>query len=237
MRRALNYVLPFCFLVGFGLLAVFTFASMLKNAEDLLKETEWVATCLIGTAAVAGVLIAIHNHVEPLLSEGIWSKHRPVKGRLSNVPIDDMIRAERQFILYSYTKSLTVLLTVLMYDNQLSEDDICRNLSPLTEFRGSNGWWHSLTNPQKRQQVKQRENIVKSIISSIENAVKSHNIKNGMPLQYDSANHAQEPNERTRDVVRTVIRMHTDGQSKEDIVQALDVSIAQRQGKRNLKPA
>ena len=58
-----------------------------------------------------------------------------------------------------------------------------------------------------------------------------------MSLQYDSANHAQEPNERTRDVVRTVIRMHTDGQSKEDIVQALDVSIAQRQGKRNLKPA
>jgi hypothetical protein len=31
--------------------------------------------------------------------------------------------------------------------------------------------------------------------------------------------------------------MHTDGQSKEDIVQAFDVSIAQRQGKRNLKPA
>jgi hypothetical protein len=237
MRKVRPVVLLVCFLVGCGLLAAVNFTPFLKNAKDFGKASEWVGACLIGAAAVAGVLIAIHNHVEPLLSEETWSKHRPVKGRLSNVPIDDMIRAERQFILYSYTKSLTVLFTVLMYDNQLSEDDICRNLSPLTEFRGSNGWGHSLTNQQKRQQVKERENIVKSIISAIENAVKSHNTKNGMSLQYDSANHAQEPNERTRNVVRTVIRMHTDGQSKDDIVQAFDVSIAQRQGKRNLKPA
>jgi hypothetical protein len=229
MNKTRSVVLPVCFLVGCGLLAAVNFAPLLKNAEEVAKVLEWVGACLIGTAAVASVLIAIRNRVEPLLSEEIWGKHRPAKERLSNVRIDDMIRAERQFILYRNPTSLSVLLTMLMHDNQISEDDICRNLSPLIEFRGHNSLWYSmgiLTKPWKQQQVKQRENVVKNVISSIENMIRSHNTPNGMPLQYDNTNHTQAPIERTRDVVHTVIKMHMEGHRQEDIVELLDKSIA-----------
>jgi hypothetical protein len=123
-----------------------------------------------------------------------------------------------------------------MYDNQLNEDDICRNLSPLIEYRDQNIWRYFpgiLMKQQREQQVKQREIIADHVMSSIENAVQSQHTTNGVQslnLPPDSTNHRQAPNELTRYKVRTIIRMHLDGHRQEDIVEALDTSIGKRRG-------
>jgi hypothetical protein len=128
-----------------------------------------------------------------------------------------------------------------MYDNQLNEDDISRNLSPLIEYRDENIWRYFpgiLMKQQKQQQVKQRENIVNNVMSSINNAVQSQHTTNSVQslnLPPDSTNHRQEPNELTRYKVRTIIRMHLDGHRQEDIIEALDTSTGKRRGNRHLE--
>ena len=91
---------------------------------------------------------------------------------------------------------------------------------------------------QKQQQVKQRENIVNNVMTSIEISVQSQHTKNSVQslnLPPDSTNHRQEPNELTRHKVRTVIRMHLDGHRQEDIVEALDTGTGKRRGNRHLE--
>jgi hypothetical protein len=152
------------------------------------------------------------------------------------VHIGDMLRAERQYVLYGYPVSLSVLLALLMYDNQLNENDISLNLSPLIEYRYENIWRHFpgiLMKQQREQQVKQRENIVNNVMTSIGNAVQYQHTTNGVQslnLPPDSTNHRQAPNELTRYKVRTIIRMHLDGRRQEDIIEALDTSIGKRRG-------
>jgi hypothetical protein len=230
-----------CFLVGCGLIAAVNFVPLLKNAHDYGRLYEWIGACLIGIAVIAGVLIANSIHSAPSPSKEMWGKHRPAKERLPNVHIGDMLRAERQFVLYGYPVSLSVLLALLMYDNQLNEDDISRNLSPLIEYRDENIWRYFpgiLMKQQKQQQVKQRENIVNNVMSSINNAVQSQHTTNSVQslnLPPDSTNHRQEPNELTRYKVRTIIRMHLDGHRQEDIIEALDTSTGKRRGNRHLE--
>ena len=236
MRKARVVIIMACFLVGCGLLTAVNFVPLLKNATGLGRAFEWVGACLIGTAAVAVVLVTSHDYSTLPLPEETWSKHRPVKERLPNVHIGDMIRAERQFVLYGYPMSLSVLLALLMHDNRLNEDDICRNLSPLIEYREQNFWRYFpgiFLKQQKQHQIKQRENVVKNVISSIENAVRSNHIRNNVQsfnLPPDSTNHRQETNELTRYKIRTIIRMHLDGHRQEDIVEALNASITKRRG-------
>jgi hypothetical protein len=152
-----------------------------------------------------------------------------------------MLRAERQFVLYGYLVSLCVLLALLMYDNQLNEDDICQKLSPLIEYRDQNIWRYFpgiLLKQPKQQQVNQRENIVNNVMTSIENAVQSQHTTNGVQslnLPPDSTNHRQAPNELIRYKVRTIIRMHLDGHRQEDIVEALDTGTGKRRGNRYLE--
>jgi hypothetical protein len=230
-----------CFLVGCGLIAAVNFVPLLKNAHDYGRLYEWIGACLIGIAVIAGVLIANSIHSAPSPSKEMWGKHRPAKERLPNVHIGDMLRAERQFVLYGYPVSLSVLLALLMYDNQLNEDDICRNLSPLIEYRDQNIWRYFpgiLMKQQKPQQVKQRENIVNNVMTAIENAVQSQHTKNSvhsLNLPPDSTNHRQAPNELTSYKVRTIIRMHLDGHRQEDIVEALDTGTGKRRGNRHLE--
>jgi hypothetical protein len=241
MGKARFIIILVCFLVGCGLLAAVNFVPLLKNAQDYGRLYEWIGACLIGTAVIAGVLIANSIHSVPSPSKEAWSKHRPAKARLPNVHIGDMLRAERQFVLYGYPVSLSVLLALLMYDNQLNEDDISRNLSPLIEYRDENIWRYFpgiLMKQQKQQQVKQRENIVNNVMSSINNAVQSQHTTNSVQslnLPPDSTNHRQEPNELTRYKVRTIIRMHLDGHRQEDIIEALDTSTGKRRGNRHLE--
>jgi hypothetical protein len=86
---------------------------------------------------------------------------------------------------------------------------------------------------QREQQVKQRENIVNNVMTSIGNAVQYQHTTNGVQslnLPPDSTNHRQAPNELTRYKVRTIIRMHLDGRRQEDIIEALDTSIGKRRG-------
>ena len=241
MRKARVVIMLSCFLVGCGLLAAVNFVPLLKNAQDYGRLYEWIGACLIGIAVIAGVLIADSIHSVPSPSNETWSKHRPAKERLPNVHIGDMLRAERQFVLYGYPVSLSVLLALLMYDNQLNENDISLNLSPLIEYRDENIWRYFpgiLMKQQKPQQVKQRENIVNNVMTSIENAVQSQHTTNGVQslnLPPDSTNHRQEPNELTRYKVRTIIRMHLDGHRQEDIVEALDTGTGKRRGNRHLE--
>ena len=236
MRKARVVIMLSCFLVGCGLLAAVNFVPLLKNAQDYGRLYEWIGACLIGTGVIAGVLIANNIHSIPSPSRETWPKHRPVKERLPNVHIGDMLRAERQFVLYGYPVSLSVLLVLLTYDNQLNEDDISQKLSPLIEYRDENIWRYFpgiLMKQQKQQQVKQREIIADHVMSSIENAVQSQHTTNGVQslnLPPDSTNHRQAPNELTRYKVRTIIRMHLDGHRQEDIVEALDTSIGKRRG-------
>ena len=241
MRKARVVIMLSCFLVGCGLIAAVNFVPLLKNAQDYGRLYEWIGACLIGTAVIAGVLIADSIHSVPSPSKETWSKHRPAKERLPNVHIGDMLRAERQFVLYGYPVSLCVLLALLMYDNQLNEDDISRNLSPLIEYRDENIWRYFpgiLMKQQKQQQVKRRENIVNNVMTAIENAVQSQHTTNGVQslnLPPDSTNHRQEPNELTRYKVRTIIRMHLDGRRQEDIVEALDTGTGKLRGNRHLE--
>ena len=236
MHKARVVVILSCFLVGGGLLTAINFVPLLKNAQDYGRLYEWIGACLIGTAVIAGVLIADSIHSVPSPSKETWSKHRPAKERLPNVHIGDMLRAERQFVLYGYPVSLYVLLALLMYDNQLNENDISLNLSPLIEYRDENIWRYFpgiLMKQQKQQQVKQREIIADHVMSSIENAVQSQHTKNSVQslnLPPDSTNHRQAPNELTRYKIRTIIRMHLDGRRQEDIIEALDTSIGKRRG-------
>ena len=236
MRKARVVIILSCFLVGCGLIAAVNFVPLLKNAQDYGRLYEWIGACLIGTAVIAGVLIANSIHSVPSPSNETWSKHRPAKERLPNVHIGDMLRAERQFVLYGYPVSLSVLLALLMYDNQLNENDISLNLSPLIEYRDENIWRYFpgiLMKQQREQQVKQRENIVNNVMTSIGNAVQSQHTTNGVQslnLPPDSTNHRQAPNELTRYKVRTIIRMHLDGRRQEDIIEALDTSIGKRRG-------
>ena len=236
MHKARIVIMLSCFLVGGGLLAAVNFVPLLKNAQDYGRLYEWIGACLIGTGVIAGVLIANNIHSIPSPSRETWPKHRPVKERLPNVHIGDMLRAERQFVLYGYPVSLSVLLVLLTYDNQLNEDDISQKLSPLIEYRDENIWRYFpgiLMKHHKQQQVKQRENIVNNVMTSIENAVQSQHTTNGVQslnLPPDSTNHRQAPNELTRYKVRTIIRMHLDGRRQEDIIEALDTSIGKRRG-------
>jgi hypothetical protein len=241
MRKARVVIMLACFLVGCGLLAAVNFVPLLKNAQDYGRLYEWIGACLIGIAVIAGVLIADSIHSVPSPSKEMWGKHRPVKERLPNVHIGDMLRAERQFVLYGYPVSLYVLLALLMYDNQLNEDDISQNLSPLIEYREQNIWRYLpgiLMKQQKQQQVKQREIVADHVMSSIENAVQSQHTTNGVQslnLPPDSTNHRQAPNELPRYKIRTIIRMHLDGHRPEDIVEALDTGTGKRWGNRHLE--
>ena len=236
MHKARIVIMLSCFLVGGGLLTAINFVPLLKNAQDYGRLYEWIGACLIGTGVIAGVLIANSIHSVPSPSKETWRKHRPVKERLPNVHIGDMLRAERQFVLYGYPVSLSVLLVLLTYDNQLNEDDISQKLSPLIEYRDENIWRYFpgiLMKQQKQQQVKQREIIADHVMASIENAVQSQHTTNGVQslnLPPDSTNQGQAPNELTRYKVRTIIRMHVDGHRQEDIAEALNASITKRRG-------
>lgn len=236
MRKSRVVIILVCFLVGCGLLAAVNFIPVLKNAKGYGKVYEWAGVCLVGTAALAGAMAAIGNRAAPLLPQEIWRKHRPVKERLPNVHIGDMMRAERQFILYGYDVNLAVLLALLMYDNRLNEDDICRNLSPLIEYRNQDIWQYFpgiLVKQQKQRQAKQRENLVRNVLASIENAVISRNHKNNMrspDAATDKSNQPEATGELTGNIVRTVIEMHRDGRRMEDIVEALNTGLAKRRG-------
>ena len=241
MRKARVVIILSCFLVGCGLIAAVNFVPLLKNAQDYGRLYEWIGACLIGIAVIAGVLIANSIHSVPSPSNETWSKHRPAKERLPNVHIGDMLRAERQFVLYGYPVSLSILLALLMYDNQLNEDDISQKLGPLIEYRDENIWRYFpgiLMKQQKQQQVKQREIIADHVMSSIENAVQSQRTKNSIQslnVPPDTTNHRQAPNELTRYRVHTIIRMHLDGHRQEDIVEALDTGTGKRRGNRHLE--
>ena len=236
MRKSRVAIILVCFLVGCGLLAAVNFIPVLKNAKGYGKVYEWAGVCLVGTAVLAGAVAAIGNRAAPLLPREIWRKHRPVKERLPNVHIGDMLRAERQFILYGYDVNLSVLLALLMYDNRLNEDDICRNLSPLIESRDHNIWQYFpgiLVKQQKQRQAKQRENLVRNVLASIENAVISHNHKNNIrspDAASDKSNQPKATGELTGYIVRTFIQMHRDGRRMEDIVEALNAGMAKRRG-------
>jgi len=240
MRKSRVVIMLVCFLVGCGLLAAVNFTPVLKNAKGYGKVYEWAGVCLVGTAALAGAMAAIGDHAAPLLPAEMWRKHRPVKERLPNVHIGDMMRAERQFVLYGDDVNLSVLLAILMYDNRLNEDDICRNLGPLIEYHDQNSWQYFpgiLVKQQKQRQVKQRENLVRNVLSSIDNAVISRNHKNNMRSPVATSDKSSQPEatgELTGYIVRTVIGMHRDGHRMEDIVEALNAGPAKRRGTKHL---
>ena len=240
MRKRRVVITLVCFLVGCGLLAAVNFIPVLKNAKGYGKVYEWAGVCLVGTASLAGAMAMIGSRAAPLLPAEMWRKHRPVKDRLPNVHIGDMMRAERQFVLYGDDVNLAVLLAIVMYDNRLNEDDICRNLSPLIEYHNQDIWQYFpgiLVKQQKRQQVKQRENLVRNVLSAIDNAVISRNHKNNMrspDATSDKSNQPLEISELTGYIVRTVIGMHRDGHRMEDIVEALNAGMEKRRGTKYL---
>jgi hypothetical protein len=227
MRKARTIILV-CLLLSCGFLAAVNFIPPLKNAAGAGRGFEWVVACLIGTAAIAGVLVDGYDYSEPSSSGEIWHKHSPVKERLANVHITDMLRAERQYVLYNSPANLLVLLTLLMWDNRQSENIICQRLNPLIEYR------RPLIFIQ-RQQIKQRETIVKNVLSAIENTVKSQrdiNNRQFSNLKPDNLNHhPDEPCQRTLEIVRAIISLHLEKRRHEDIVDALNAGAANHLGK------
>ena len=236
MRKRRVVITLVCFLVGCGLLAAVNFIPVLKNAKGYGKVYEWAGVCLVGTASLAGAMAMIGSRAAPLLPAEMWRKHRPVKDRLPNVHIGDMMRAERQFVLYGDDVNLAVLLAILMYDNRLNEDDICRNLGPLIEYHNHNIWQYFpgiLVKQQKQQQVKQRENLVRNVLSAIDNAVISRNHKNNIRFPDAASDNSSQPpeaSELTGYIVHTVIGMRRDGHRMEDIVEAFNAGPAKRRG-------
>jgi len=242
MRKARTVILV-CLLLSCGFLAAINFVPPLKNAAGAGRGFEWVVACLIGTAAIAGVLVAGHDYSEPPSSGEIWSKHWPVKDILTNIHIADMMRAERQFVLYGDSTNLVVLLTLLMYDNRQSENNICQNVNPLIEYHDRSIWQFFLgilMNAQKQQRLKQREDLVKNVLSSIENSTKFQYTKNGIQafnLKPDNLiHHSDEPCQRTLKIVRAIISLHLEGRRHEDIVDALNAGTMTRQGKSAAPP-
>lgn len=241
MRKARTIILV-GLLLSCGFLVAVNFVPPLKNAVGAGRGFEWVVACLIGTASIAGVLLNSHDYSESSFGEA-WSKHHPVKERLVNVHITDMLRAERQFVLYGDSKNLVVLLTLLMYDNRQSENNICQSLNPLIEYRDRSVWQflpRILMKAQKRQQIKQRETIVKNVLSSIENAAKFQRTMNNMQfssLEPDNLNHrSDETCQRTLEIVRAIISLHLEGRRHEDIVDALNAGTMKHRSKSAAPP-
>jgi hypothetical protein len=231
MRKARIAVLIW-FLLGCSLLAAINFIPLLKNAAGQGRDYEWAAACLIGAAAIAAALLVNHDYSVPSFSAEGWHKHHPVKERLVNVPITDMLRAERQYVLYNSPANLVVLLTLLMWDNRQCENIICQSLNLLIEY-------HRPLIFIQRQQIKQRETIVKHALSSIQNGVKFQHTINNMQfsnLATDNLNHhSDEQCQRTLEIVRAIISLHLEGHRHEDIVDALNAGTIMRRSK-NAKP-
>jgi hypothetical protein len=181
---------------------------------------QWIGACILGAVAIGVALNLIRRHAAQGPAVEFWSKHRTVTERLSNIPVDDMIRAERQFVLYGYTPGLTVALTVIMYRNQLPEDDICRIISPLIASGAPNRWSSPLKSRQK--QIRQRGEMVKSIISAIEVVTVSQRGKK-QPLAPVSGNNRTDRNGAAGESVRYIIEMYNTGHSGEDIANMMDI--------------
>jgi hypothetical protein len=242
MRRYKIVGLLVCFLAGIGLLAAVSFIPPLKNASGPGRVFEWAAVCLIGGIAVAIGLVAGYHYIMPSPPRESWSKHRPAKEILSTVPIIDMLRAERQFVLYGSSTGLVVLLTLLMYQNRQTGDNICRNLSPLIEYRDDSIWRYfpgALVKSQKQQQINQRVTIVKNVMASANNSPKTNHSKNGQPVNVPSENVNKPPDkpaEGSINIVRSIIGMHRDGRRYEDIVEALNAGIMKHRGTGTSQP-
>lgn len=221
------------FLLGCGLLAAVNFIPLLKNAAGQGRDYEWAVVCLIGAAAIAGVLFINHDYSVLSSSAEGWHKHRPIKERLVNVHITDMLRAERQYVLYNSPVNLVVLLTLLMWDNRQRENIICQSLNPLIEI-------HRPLIYNQRQQIKQRETIVKHVLSSIENTAKFQRTLNNVQLsnlKSDNLNRrSDEPCQRTLEIVRAIISLHLEGHRHEDIVDALNAGTMKHRGKSAAPP-
>ena len=231
MRKARTIILV-CLLLCCGFLAAVNFVPPLKNAVGAGRGFEWVVACLIGTASIAGVLLNSHDYSESPFGEA-WSKHHPVKERLVNVHITDMLRAERQFVLYGSSANLVVLLTLLMWDNHQSENNICRSLNPLIEY-------HRPLIFIQRQHIKQREKVVNKVLSSIENTTGFKDTTNHaqtLNLQSDKLNHrSNEPSQLTEEIVRAIISLHLEGRRHEDIVDALNAGVVKHRSKSASSP-
>jgi hypothetical protein len=241
MNKSRPVILIFCITAGIGLLAAVNFIPALKNASGPGRVFEWAAVCLLGAIAVGIGLVTGHNYTAPSAAPGSWRKHRPAKEILSTVPISDMLRAERQFVLYGESANLLVLLTLLMYGNKQNEAAIRRNLIPLIAYRDDSIWKYLpgfLVKAQKQRQFKQRSDIVKNVLAAIENRNTHNHTNNNRQVPHLTSanlNHPPEINETAGNIVRTIIRLHTEGRRSEDISEALNTGSMNLRGGSNTR--
>ena len=222
LRKIRPYILlAFLLVVACGFIA-FVLEFQIKNTSDFGILMLWIGACIIGAVAIGVALSLVRRHTAEGPTVEFWSKHRTVTERLTNIPIDDMLRAERQFVLYGYTPGLSVALTVIMYRNQLPEDDICRIISPLIASGAQNRWLSPVKS--RKKQIRQRGEMVKSIVSATEVVTVSQRGKK-QPLSSSpvSGKTRSERNGAAGEAVRTIIEMYTAGHSGEDIANMLDI--------------
>lgn len=229
LRKIKQYIFPLLLLILAGLLNIPGLGELYRGSSALGTVLKWLGFCALSAAPVITVLVIMRHTAAPPPEEHYWAKHKPDIAKLGNVMIDDMIRAERQFLLYGFTKGLVVLLTLNMQANKFAEEDICRILDPLIVYRASNEWWLAPLRQQKRRQISQRGEIESKILAVIESGCKHVNGKNIPAADRIESNSVINPF--VRDEVRAIIRMHAEGQNPQDIIKTLNGS----QEKRSVK--
>ncbi len=216
--------------LGAGFILVLSLASILavyylpffQNIIDIGKLFEWIGICLVGVLALVGVWTIIRRRMENTTFETDWNNTPYVPERLTNVKLEQMVRIERQFVLYGQNMGLLVMLVTLLQRNRVSEDAIASTVQPLLDLPERN------TNQLEsrfigKRQIKEREQFLETWFTTL--PFNGERIKT-MPtmttvLDLPKSKCAITSHEKTVSIVRKILELEKQGYRQEDIVEGL----------------
>lgn len=137
---------------------------------DMHILIEWLLLCTLGLAIFFRVWYGVSRDYEDEEAGKNWHKHHPRKETLIGTRHENLVRVERQFLNTGEAMGLYVLLTWLLQDNSISEEDIVEVASPLINFRGLNEIrQHEFTMSRRirKQEIKRRKEALKASFTSV----------------------------------------------------------------------
>jgi len=229
------------FLIGvvIGLYLVYLRPYLTIDPNSLML-IEWFFFCILGFTILLRVWMGMgHGYSEEEVGLN-WSKHRPQVEKLTGTGHDYMVRVERQFVNTGEPVNLYVLLTVLLDDNRIDEEEIVQAVRPMVDFNGINEVRQSMLRMSRhaaRQQVELRKVAMKSAFDNIKSIVSLNKTivsrRNSTIINYERTSFQEEipidelkrlfleDGDRVGLFVRLTLMLHRAGRHQEHIVSAL----------------
>jgi len=131
---------------------------------------EWGIVCFLGWRLFSGIKNGIRTRCAVDVYENDWRKHIQIISNLQGADFPRLREMQEIFIVDSNRGALLVYLTLLLYNNKVSPEEINRILHPLINHRDARIPWLAFGWEQRRilkQNEKNRREILEGIIANL----------------------------------------------------------------------